>query len=266
MILKTYHASPALADIVDYYWHSKIKTNESLIQHHPTPLLQGLAFNFSKLEEKHAFNGKTIDLYKKAYFFGQPTCPRVVTTHSKGFDIFCVKFRPLGIAKLTGINMEHMADSFIAAEDIWGSEFEHLCDEMQSASSIENTIQVLEKFLIKKYLQIHQPYQSTIASNALKLIEKSHGNILIKDIQYQTNTTKKSLERFFNQHLGLSPKLYSQIVQFNSAKNIIENLKANQKVFKVGFDLGYYNNSHFAAQFKRFSGVTPKQYLKDKNI
>ncbi|MEO5967941.1 MAG: helix-turn-helix domain-containing protein [Ferruginibacter sp.] len=263
MIFKTYPADPALANIVDYYWYSKIECTDSLIQNYPTPLLQGLAFNFHKLEEEHSFNGKSINLYKKAYFFGQPTCPRVITTNKNGVDILCVKFRPLGISKITGINMEHMADSFIAAEDIWGLEFEHLCDEMQSAPNMESTIKVLEKFILNKYLKIHQPYQSSIASNALKLIEKFNGDILIKDLNQQTNTTKKTLERTFKQHVGLTPKLYSQIVQFNSAKDFLEKMVNHDPVFAAGLETGYYNSSYFAAQFKRFSGETPKQYLKN---
>lgn len=261
MIFKIYTPSPDLANIVEYYWYSKIESSNSLIQHYPTPLLQGLAFNFNKLEENHEFNDKTINLYKKGYFFGQPTCPRVITTNEKGVDILCVKFKPLGIAKITGINMEHMADSFIAAEDIWGNEFELLCDEMQSAPDMEKCILVLEKFLLIKYFKIHQPYQSEIVSNALNLIEKSNGSILIKDLQNSTNTTRKTLERSFNQHLGISPKLYSQIVQFNKAKTYLDGISQRQSVFEVGADMGYYNNSHFAAQFKRFSGLTPKQYL-----
>lgn len=266
MIFKIFYPHPSLADIVEYYFYSKIEDEDSPIEQYHTPLLQGLAFNFCKISATHEFDGKLVECYKKAYFFTQPTCPRVINANSKNVDIYCVKFSPLGIAKLTGINMERMSDCAIAAEDIWGNDLEFLFDEMQSATSIENTFKVLGKFLLKKHLQINKPHQSFIASNVLKLIEKSHGNVLIKDLQNHTNTTKKTLERSFTQNIGVSPKLYSQIVQFNSAKTVLDLMLAKQQVAKVGLNMGYYNNSHFAARFKRFSGLTPKQYLLNNRI
>ena len=74
----------------------------------------------------------------------------MVSTQEKGIDIIDVKFKPLGISKITGINMEHLADQIVAVEDIWGDEIELLCDSMQSAVTLQQTMAVLEDFLIDK--------------------------------------------------------------------------------------------------------------------
>lgn len=262
MIFQIYHPAPHLSEIVEYYWYSKIETTESAIQNYPTPLLQGLAFNFYKKEEQHAYNGKVVKLYKQAYFFGQPTCPRVITPNKTGVDIICVKFKPLGIARVTGINMSHMADSIVAAEDIWGNEIESLCDKMQSEINIESGVRILESYLFSKYLKVKQDYCFQNVSNALCLIDFSQGNYQIKDLQDKTNTTRKTLERNFVQAIGLKPKIYTEIVQFNAVKSRLDDISQKQKVSDVALDYGYYNSSHLASQFKRFSGLTPKQYLK----
>lgn len=266
MIYKTYLPSPNLEDLVEYYWHSKIEPSDFIIQHHPTPLLQGLAFNFYKKEVWHTFDGKTIRHKNIGYFFGQPISPRVLTTNNQGIDLLCVKFKPLGIAKLTGINMKHLADSFIEAGDIWGAEFEWLCDEMQSAGSAEGSIKVLEKFLFAAFLKRKQAYYLKNVSNALLLMNQSSGSTRIKEIQTQTNTTRKTLERNFIQAVGLKPKLYAQVVRFNFVKSELDHLVAPRKISDVAYSLGYFNNSHLAAEFKRFSGFTPREYIKNRPL
>jgi AraC-like DNA-binding protein len=262
MIYRIFHPVPVLADVVEHYWYAQLTLDQSAIQHYPTPLMQGLAFNFRKQSEEHSYGGQTQILHKEAYLFGQPTCPRVITTNERGIDILGVKFKPLGITKITGINMECMADQIIAAEDIWGNELELLCDEMQSAPSLEQTLSVLEKFLISKYLSTSLHYRVENAENAITLITGTNGTIDVKTLQSKTNTSRKTLERTFEHYLGISPKLYSRIVRFNAVKEAMDRKPEIANLTPLAHDFGFYDSSHFAAEFKRFSGTTPSAYLK----
>lgn len=261
MIQLVFNPSPALSEIVEHFWYSKVDLSAAIQQIYPTPLLQGLTFNFRRLAEHHAYHDKVVTLYKQTYLFGQPTCPREVTTHDEGIDILGVKFKPLGIAKVTGINMEHMADQIIAAEDIWGGEAESLCDQMQSANGLEGAIQVLETFLLNKFNHTRLHYRVHHVGNALSLIADAHGAISIKELQHQTNTTRKTLERAFLNYVGLHPKFYAQIVRFNAAKDWMNKMSPRHNLSEMAYDLGYYDGSHFAAEFKRFCGVTPREYI-----
>lgn len=261
MIYRVFPPCPPLSAVVSHFWYSKVKLSGSVIQHHPTPLLQGLVFNFRRQEERHAYNNQVIALHKQAYLFGQPVSPREVTTHKDGIDIIGVSFKPLGIAKITGIQMEHIADGIIAAEDIWGRELEWLCDEMQSAACLEDALQVLETFLLARYTRTRLHYRVDNVRHALSLIEQSHGTVSIKDLQYQTHTSRKTLERAFLNYVGLKPKLYSEIVRYNAAKDWIDKTFTDQRIAAFAYDSGYYDGSHFAAEFRRFSGVTPREYI-----
>ena len=262
MIYNIFHPTPLLSDIVDHYWYTTMELPRSVDQHYPTPLLQGMAFNFKKQTEYHSYHGRTLTLYKQAYMFGQPTCPRVITTNEKGVDLLGVKFKPLGLTKITGINMEHMADRIIAAEDIWGNELELLCDEMQSAPTLEETISVLERFLLHKYTCTRLHYRVSCAQSALDLIDRYNGNIEVKRLQEQTNISRKTLERAFMHYLGLKPKFYSEIVRFNAAKQLM-NCSPDLSVSDVSFRMGYYDSSHLGAAFKRFSGTNPTDYMEN---
>lgn len=261
MIYSLFHPDPVLCHIVEHYWYVSSQPGEMPDQQYfYTPLLQALAFSFKKQEEHYVLPDKIFTLNKFAYLFGQGTGPRTAT--SNAVDYLGVKFRPLGIARITGINMAHLANQIIDIEDIWGNELESLLDEMQSSPDLGCSIKVLEGFLIKKYLAARVNQKINCAQNALALINHTQGNINIKNIQQQTNTSRKTLERAFIQNVGIHPKLYSRIVRFNAVKNKLDRIGKAESLTSIGLDFGFYDNSHFASEFKFFSGLTPLRYLK----
>lgn len=256
MIYRIYQPQPQLAPIIEHYWYSKIDLTQSLLQQYPTPVLQGMTFNFKKLKERHNFGNRDLVLDKQVYVFGQPAGYRNVQTSEQGIEIIGVKFRPLGIARITGINMRDIADNILPAEDIWGREIELLSDEMQSSDDIEKSISALENFLLKKYHKISLHYRAHEVDHVLELLTASQGSIRMTELQQATNITRKTMERSFYNYLGISPKRYAQIIRFNAAKSMIEQ---NPKIqyAEIAYQLGYFDHSHFISEFRRFSGVTP---------
>lgn len=264
MIDRIFLPSPVLSDVVAYYLYYKIDPTQSAIQHYATPLMQGLVFNFNPQPQHHTFNNKTLTLQKQAYFFGQCTCPRVVTEDHNGVEVVGVMFKPLGITKITGINMEHMANQIIAADDIWGNRLEFLSDAMQSASSLEYAITVLENFLIEEYLGTNLKSRIDTIRYALSLITEQKGNIPVKLLQEKTSTTRKTLERSFMHGVGIHPKLYARIVRFNAIKEQIDRHPCSTNLTLLALDFGFYDSSHFSAEFRNFCGITPTEYLNNK--
>jgi AraC-like DNA-binding protein len=264
MIDRIFHPIPVLSDVVEYYLYYKIDPTQSAIQYYATPLMQGLVFNFGSKPQHHTFGGKTITLKTEAYLFGQTTCPRVVTEDHNGVEVLGVMFKPLGITKITGINMEHMADQIITADDIWGNKFEFLADEIQSAPSLEDAITVLENFLIEEYLRTNLKSRIDSTRYALSLITQKKGDIPIKLLQEKTNTTRKTLERSFMHTVGVHPKLYTRIVRFNAIKEYIDCNLCTENLTSLALDFGFYDSSHFSAEFKNFCGITPTEYLSNK--
>lgn len=261
MIHRVFSPNPGVAHLVDHYWYTQINHNATIEHRYTTPLLEGLAFNFDRLTQYHNFDDNVYRLDKKVYVLGQAVSPRMAQTSPSGLNLFGVKLHPLAIARLTGIDMEQIANKIIPAEDIWGHEIEWLCDEMQSVGSIENAILVLERFLIAKFLQAKKQHRIHTIESAIGLVVAHSGTLSVKDLQHQTNTSRKTLERAFKQYLGITPKLYSAIVRYNQAKALIENTP-QLSVGDVSYRMGYHDNSHFASEFKRFSNYTPSEYAK----
>src|SRR3546814_14911432 len=72
----------------------------------PTPLMQGMTFNLNALAEDMIFPGKRLHMNRYCYLFGQPAAPRLSVSHFSGIDILGVKFKSMGMYRLTGLNMQ----------------------------------------------------------------------------------------------------------------------------------------------------------------
>lgn len=262
MLYRLFKPTPELADIVSAYWYAPIEANSFSKQQYNTPLFEGLIFNFTNLKETRHYEGESVYLTKTAYIQGQITSKCIISgSHEDGGYIIGVRFKPLGLLKITGINMIHLVNKLIDAEDIWGNELEWLTEEMQNANSIEATFQVLEDFFIKKKRKVRLNFRLKNVAQAIALMQNRKGNITSKELQYLTNTSRKTLERTFMNFHGLNPKVYNRIIRFNVAIRFMD-LRQNLNLTKLAYKLGYFDQSHFIKDFKIFSGQTPTEYLK----
>lgn len=255
---KTFPPTPELAEIVDLYWRSIVPLTESMTQEVPTPLMQGMTFNLNALAEEMVFPGKKLHMDKYCYLFGQPAKPRLSVSNSGGIDILGVKFKPAGIYRLTGLNMRHLADDIIEAGSIWGKEVELLCEQMYEASGTGEMIWMLEKFLCEKLRQRRKKEKNLALEGALEFMGAARFYTL-REIQEMTFTSKKTLERYFLDQVGLSPKRYARISRFNMVRNLFDR-DPTVNWQEIAFPMGYYDQSHFIKEFKEFSGKTPYEY------
>ena len=92
---------------------------------------------------------------------------------------------------------------------------------------------------------------------ALDLILRHNGTIQLEK-EIQTGISPRQLRRMFGQYVGDTPKAFSSIVRFQrilQAKPSSRSLRED----KLFFDAGYYDQSHFIREFRRFYGLTPGQ-------
>lgn len=138
------------------------------------------------------------------------------------------------------------------------SELLLLEEQLYEAKTDSKKVQVIERFLLKQ-LSPSQPDQLVLG--ALALIHQAKGNIRIKELATQLNTSQSPLEKKFRAAVGTSPKKYASIVRF---KNIIEQYNLAHSMTALGIDGGYYDQSHFIKQFKNFTGDTPEDFFANK--
>lgn len=100
-----------------------------------------------------------------------------------------------------------------------------------------------------------------------KAIEIMRNNILDKitigDIANNLNMPITKFSSKFKAVTGITPNNYLRKLKLSEAKEMLK----YKSVTEVSYDLGYENISHFIELFKKYYGITPKQYiLKNENL
>jgi AraC-like DNA-binding protein len=91
-------------------------------------------------------------------------------------------------------------------------------------------------------------------------ILKNQGLRQLTDIRRELNVSERTFQRLFELNVGISPKMYRRICQFDAAFQAL-NLNPNAKLSDVAYQNGFADQSHFIRVFKEFTGLTPSQYL-----
>lgn len=121
---------------------------------------------------------------------------------------------------------------------------------------------------------ISQDYRSEILSRtkrdlkritqlktALEFIENSYtSNITLKEMSDSVQMTPKYFCRFFREMTHRSPVDYLNYYRIERACYLL--LTTNQSITEVAYNTGFNDLSYFIKIFKRYKGVTPKQYVR----
>lgn len=98
---------------------------------------------------------------------------------------------------------------------------------------------------------------------AISLILKSDGQMKINEVLKKVFMSERTFERLFKAQVGLNPKQFARIVQFQKSMSILSSSNF-EKLTEVGHDSGFSDQSHFIRTFKKYTGQTPSFYLKQK--
>jgi len=76
------------------------------------------------------------------------------------------------------------------------------------------------------------------------------------------NLSVRQIERDFQSLSGFSPRLFSKLTRFRA---LMENFPGKtSSMADLAYEFNYYDQSHFINDFKRFTGLSPMQYIKDR--
>lgn len=137
-----------------------------------------------------------------------------------------------------------------------------LMEEERDFRKEESFFFLLEQ-LIEDYTEQAVPAENTGQSAEVKAVgeflEKHYmDNISLADLCNLTGLSKYYLLRSFTKQKGISPYSYLETIRIDKAKKMLEQ---GMKPIDVAIQTGFTDQSHFSNFFKKFIGLTPKQYM-----
>jgi len=171
-----------------------------------------------------------------------------------------IRFKPCAAYSLTLQPMNLLSNKIIPSEELKISKFSNLYDEFASITDTDK----IEK-LVNDYLVTHlkpEIFDRPKVSKALQIMQDLKSEVRLPFLAKEVGVSTKHLNSLFNKYLGLSPKKFGCIMRFNELVPQIANRKYDDWMSVVE-NFGYYDQSHFIRDFKKFTGLTPTEFIKD---
>lgn len=90
-------------------------------------------------------------------------------------------------------------------------------------------------------------------------------NLKISDTAKHLNISSHQLSQFLNDNLGKSFSLFINMYRIEEAKQLLVS-NNNYTIEAIGYDCGFNSKSTFFTTFKKITGTTPAEYIKDRGI
>jgi AraC-like DNA-binding protein len=177
-------------------------------------------------------------------------------------DLIGIVFAPGGFAPFAGDAVDLFSNRSVGLEDVWGAPARSLRDRLRELPDPATRLCSLEGFLIERFaprLTRHGPWRSAAIDFAVRAFGSAPGIATVRDVARRTGWSERRFSQVFREEVGLSPKTWCRVQRFQRA---VRRLHAGGDVpwAELALDCGFYDQSHFANEFRAFSGIDATTY------
>lgn len=216
----------------------------------------GIVFSLKSNLRMAIRNGNT-DQLPSSFVYGQLTNFRDLYLAGEE-SLVIIVFQPSGLYKMIQIPGDELLDNIIRTEDLFGNQSLILREKLFEQSDVRQKVDLLNKFFTMCSSRIISSADTLIGAS-LSVIIQNHGLISMSQLVKHTGYTERHLERKFNESIGLSPKRFGSIIRLHHFLRILKTCTGD--LTQMGYDAGYFDQSHLIREFKKYTGMTPKRYV-----
>lgn len=175
-------------------------------------------------------------------------------------DLVGIVFAPGGFPVFASDAADRFSNLSVALEDIWGSDAESLRDRLSEIETPQGRLDSMERYLRGSFGErLLRRSRSPEVNFALRFFAESPSAASVRETSRQIGWSERRFSQVFREEVGLAPKVWCRVQRFQRA---VKQLHAGVEVrwAELALDCGYYDQSHFANEFRAFSGVDVSTY------
>lgn len=190
--------------------------------------------------------------------FGVPTRTFTRAIEGRG-RVFAVKFRPAGFRPFLGSGVFALTDRTTPVSAVFGSDGETLVRQLLALVDESRMVELASAFIRDRL----PPPDSTVAevNRIVARIMSDREITRVDHVVQQSGLGKRALQRLFKEYVGVGPKWVIQRYRLHEAS---ERLAGGEEVdlAALAADLGYFDQAHFAREFRALVGMPPAAYAR----
>lgn len=175
-------------------------------------------------------------------------------------DLIGIVFAPGGFAPFAGDACDLFSNRSVPLEDIWGNGADALRNRLLEAGSPQDRLECLEAFLCSRFAQrLGAMARSPQVNFALRYFAHNPTIASVRETARQIGWSERRFSQIFREETGLTPKVWCRVQRFQRAVRQLHS-GVDVRWAELALDCGYYDQSHFANEFRAFSGVDATTY------
>jgi AraC-like DNA-binding protein len=172
---------------------------------------------------------------------------------------FGIRFRPAGFHPFLGAPVASLTDRRVAVAAVFGPDGDRLVGDLLAAAGEPELVATAEAFLLDR-LPAPDP-NVALVNRAVDLIMADQDLTRVGDAAGRAGVGIRRLQRLFATYVGVTPKW---VIRRSRLHEAVERLDRGDHV-DLGFlarDLGYFDQAHFARDFRAAVGRPPAAYAR----
>lgn len=204
---------------------------------------------------------KEIQACRNVWFSGIRS--RYITIPSgRDSEMFIINFQKGKAYPFVEMPIHELTDYVIDGELVLTNEILNIREKLLGIAEIDQKFVFAEKVLTYIFRQKFRT--NRFVDFAVDKILRHPGKEALTEIYQNCGYTQKHLISIFKEKVGLTPNAFLKVIRFQKAINLIGKHKLPDWS-SVAYDCGYYDQSHFIHDFKKFSGFTPQIYAQQQS-
>ena len=186
---------------------------------------------------------------------GVRTGSMVIDTRSFA-GLLGVLFRPGGAAPFVAAPLAETNEADWSLADFWGHRAADLRERLLEAPDIEARFRATERALLER---APAPEHDWAIDRAVRALAAPSAGRPVAETAEALGLSRRRFADRFERRVGLTPKRFARLERFRHALRLASG-DAQVRWSDVAQACGYFDQAHFAHEFRRFSGVSPSEY------
>jgi len=167
-----------------------------------------------------------------------------------------VRIRAGALGRFTRVPLRELKDTQVGVQELWGRAGAELASRIVEAENFEARTRLIEAFLLRRLAET--PFDPLL-ERALARIYREPAAIAVETLAQQCGISRRQLERRITDYFGQSPVELRCLARFFHVTRRLM-LEPETDILASALDVGYYDQSHFIREFKRFAGMPPQSF------
>ena len=172
-------------------------------------------------------------------------------------DLIGVLFEPGGFGAFASDAVDQFSNRGVPLDDVWGTAARSLRERLRELPTARARLAFMEEFLVTTFAG--RLARNGAVDFALRQFKRAPGVSTVREVAKSVGWSERRFSQVFREEVGLTPKVWCRIQRFQRAVRLLH-AGTDVRWAELALNCGFYDQSHFANEFRAFSGVDVTTY------